>query len=138
MCGGVEAREAEKAFKVYFPSPKAAFPVVLVDGGELGWVRWGKREGESGIGPRGGWAKLETIERGGWDKYRPRPALGLVDRFMEKDGQRTSHWFDVPNGYALRCLVMGEGDDQRVFVVTSRPPEEYAWVHDRWPQLALL
>ena len=41
MCGGVEARDAVKTYKVYFPSPKAAIPVLGAGGEDLGWVRWG-------------------------------------------------------------------------------------------------
>ncbi len=28
MCGGLEAREADKVWKIYFPNPKAAIPVL--------------------------------------------------------------------------------------------------------------
>lgn len=41
---------------------------------------------------------------------------------------RTSHWFDVPEGFALECLVIGEGEQQRVYVVTTAPPAEYEWI----------
>ncbi|NKQ09846.1 hypothetical protein DQ405_004385 [Pseudomonas sp. SST3] len=62
---------------------------------------------------------------------------------MEKEGRpgeknRTSHWFDVPAGYALECLVIGEGEQRRVYVVTTTPPAEYEWIHDRWPLLTVL
>lgn len=48
---------------------------------------------------------------------------------MEKEGQpgdenRLSHWLDVPDGYALECLVLGEGEARRVYVVTTEAPEE--------------
>jgi len=52
---------------------------------------------------------------------------------MEKDAERTSHWFDVEPGFALDCLLIGEGDAQRLYVITTSPPSEYAWIHDRWP-----
>lgn len=133
MCGGIEARDAEKSYKVYFPSPKAAIPVLGEGGEDLGWVRWGRRKGEPGTSPQGGWAKLETIERGGWERYKPQRVLGVVMRYMEKDAERTSHWFDVEPGHALQCLLVGQGDDRRLYVVTSSPPPEYAWIHDRWP-----
>jgi len=63
-----------------------------------------------------------------------------VQRFMEKEGQpgeknRPSHWFDVPEGFALECLVIGEGEQRRAYVVTTEPPAEHAWIHDRWPLL---
>jgi len=43
MCGGVEARDAERSYKVYFPSPKAAIPVMLEGGESVGWVKWGAK-----------------------------------------------------------------------------------------------
>jgi hypothetical protein len=138
MCGGVEAKDKNRAYeavKVYFPNPKAAFPVMLEDGTDLGWVPWGRRKVQAGDGPPGGWAKRETIDRGGWDKYRPQRALGLISRYMEKDAQRVSHWFDMNDAYALECLVIGEADQRRVYVVTAAPPAEYAGIHDRWPVL---
>ncbi|MTZ12799.1 hypothetical protein GNE00_03530 [Pseudomonas sp. JL972] len=54
---------------------------------------------------------------------------------MEKDAERKSHWFDVEPGFALDCLVLGEGEQRRVYVITSSPPEEFAWIHDRWPAM---
>ncbi|CAN7423660.1 hypothetical protein LJR232_002614 [Aquipseudomonas alcaligenes] len=140
MCGGVEAREADKVWKIYFPNPKAAIPVQLDGGSQIDWIGWGRREDQPGIGPQGGWARLSTVQTGGWAKYQPRRAFGLVQRFMEKEGQkgeknRPSHWFDVPEDQALECLVIGEGEDRRVYVVTTDPPEEYSWIHDRWPVL---
>ena len=140
MCGGVEAREAGKTWKIYFPNPKAAIPVLLEGSTQLDWIQWGRRKEEQGNGPQGGWARLSTVQGGGWGKYKPRPGFAMVQRFMEKEGEsggkkRLSHWFDVPNGYALKCLVIGEGEQQRVYVVTTEPPAEYAWIHDRWPML---
>jgi len=57
---------------------------------------------------------------------------------MEKDADRVSHWFDMNPGFALECMVVGEGEDQRVYIVTTSPPEQYAWIHDRWPMIARL
>lgn len=140
MCGGVEAREAEKTWRIYFPNPKVTFPV-LDESGQLDWISRGRRREELGTGPQGGWARSSTIAACGWDKYRPRRGYGLVQRFMEKEGspgekrKRPSHWFDVPAGQALDCLIIGEGDQRRVYVVTTEPPEEFSWIHDRWPVL---
>ena len=142
MCGGVEAREADKVWKIYFPYDKAAFPVMLEDTGQIDWIAWGRREHQPGGGPVGGWAKLDTVQAGGWERFHPRRGFGMVQRFMEKEGSRgdkhrPSHWFDIPEGYALECLVLGEGDARQVYVVTTDPPAEYAWIHDRWPHLVL-
>ncbi len=56
MCGGVEAKDKNRAYelvRVYFPNPKAAFPVILEDGTDLGWVRWGRRKEQPGVGLKG-------------------------------------------------------------------------------------
>lgn len=143
MCGGVEAREADKVWRIYFPNPKAAIPVQIEGSGQLDWIHWGRRKEEPGSPPQGGWARLSTVKAGGWDRYKPRRGFGMVQRFMEKEGQlgdknRPSHWFDVQAGHALECLIIGEGEQQRVYVVTTDPPAEYAWIHDRWPLLTEL
>lgn len=78
MCGGVEAREADKVWKIYFPNPKAAIPVLLEESGQLDWIHWGRRKEELGTGPRGGWARLSTVQSGSWEKYRPRRGFGMV------------------------------------------------------------
>lgn len=62
MCGGIEAREGDKIWKIYFPNPKAAIPVLLEDSDHLDWIH----------GPQCGWARQESIEQGNWAKYHPR------------------------------------------------------------------
>ncbi|WP_313055253.1 hypothetical protein [Pseudomonas lopnurensis] len=57
---------------------------------------------------------MGTVERGGWAKYHPQKAYGLVQRFMEKDGESRSHWFDVEPGFALDCLLLGDGDQRQI------------------------
>lgn len=139
MCGGIEAKDKNRAYepvRVYFPNPKAAFPVMLEDGTDLGWLPWGRRREQRGGGPQGGWARRESVENGSWEKYRPLRAFGLISRYMEKDADRVSHWFDVEDGQALDCVVIGEPGDQRVYVVTSSSPPQFSAIHDRWPLIA--
>jgi putative SOS response-associated peptidase YedK len=135
MCGGVEFRDGEGRRRVYFPQPGAALPVRRRDG-SLSLVPWGRRENENIDLPRGGWARLESIRAGKWRRYRPRPVLIAVERFMEKDRSGRSHWYAVPPGYSIQGLLAHDGDEQRVYVVTTAPPgSEAAAVHDRWPRL---
>ncbi len=54
---------------------------------------------------------------------------------MEKDAEKVPHWIEVPQGKSIEALVVKHNDEQRVFVVTEDTPEEFAWVHDRWPRL---
>jgi len=139
MCGGVEisgqyTRTGEQ-LKIYFPNPRAALPVLGSEGGEVLWVPWGRRREQAGKGPAGGWARLSSIEEGKWEKYGPTRVHIPVQRFMEKDGEKVSHWFDLKPGQAIEGLVIGAGEEQKVYVITTEAPEEQAWVHNRWPLL---
>jgi hypothetical protein len=99
MCGGVEisgryTRTGEQ-LKIYFPNPRAALPVLAGESQEVLWVPWGRRREQPGKGPAGGWARLSSIEEGKWEKYGPTRVHILATRFMEKDGSKVSHWFDL-------------------------------------------
>ena len=136
MCGGVRYTDkGGKEWKIYFPSPKAALPV-LRKNGEIEWVTWGKRkeEPERFFAP-GGWARLDSVQAGKWQRFHPRPVLLPVQSFMEKDHERQSHWIDVPAGQLMQGLLATHEDQARVYVVTTDTPAEYHWIHDRWPRL---
>lgn len=55
---------------------------------------------------------------------------------MEKDDEKVSHWFDLKDDQVIEGLVIGEGEEQRVYVITTSPPAEHEWVHDRWPLIS--
>lgn len=52
---------------------------------------------------------------------------------MEKDQGRVSHWFDLETGQTIEGLVIDDGDQQIVYVITTEPPVGLGLVHDRWP-----
>ena len=113
MCGGVEisgryTRTGEQ-LRIYFPNPKAALPVLGSDG-EVVWVPWGRRREQAGKGPAGGWARLSSIDEGKWGKYGPTRVRIPASRFMEKDEEKVSHWFDLQDGQAIEGLVVGDGE----------------------------
>lgn len=137
MCGGVEisgqfTRTGEQ-LKIYFPNPKAALPVLSSDCEDVVWVPWGRRREQAGKGPAGDWARLSSIEEGRWKKYGPTRVRIPAERFMEKDEQKVSHWFDLEPDQSIEGLVIGEGDQQRIYVITTEAPTGKEWVHDRWP-----
>jgi putative SOS response-associated peptidase YedK len=35
----------------------------------------------------------------------------------------------------MQGLIAERDSQQRVYVVTERPPTDYAWIHDRFPRL---
>ena len=55
---------------------------------------------------------------------------------MEKDDEKVSHWFDLAKGEVIEGLVIGEGEQQKVYVITTKPPEGLECVHDRWPLIS--
>lgn len=54
---------------------------------------------------------------------------------MEKDREKVSHWFELGSDQVIEGLVIGTGEEQKVYVITTEAPKEQAWVHDRWPLL---
>lgn len=136
MCGGVKYKDkGGKEWKVYFPNPKAALPVIKKDG-EIEWVTWGRREEESDIRfAMGGWARLTSIKDGKWERYNPIPVKIPVQSFMEKDEARQSHWIDLTPSQALQGLISVIDNQKRAYVVTTETPPEYSFIHDRWPRI---
>ena len=133
MCGGVEYSHHGEFIKAFFPNPKAALPV-KTRAGSLSLIPWGRRDVQAGKLPKGGWARLESIHKGVWDKYRPIPVKIVVERFMEKDNQGTSHWFDLDKNSFIQGLLVKSENEQRVYVVTVSPDDKQA-IHDRWPRI---
>ena len=133
MCGGVLYTYEGKDYRVYFPNPGALLPVRMKDGG-VSLLPWGRRKEQAGQLPMGGWARLDSINAGKWDRYFPTPTKIMVDQFMEKDIEGRSHWFLVTPGQWIQGLVAREHDEQRVYVVTIAPEFDDA-VHDRWPRI---
>ena len=135
MCSGVKYSESSgKDWKVYFPNPKAALPVAKNDG-SVEWVKWGRRREEQAPFVQGGWARSDSIELGKWERYSPLFVQLAVHSFMEKDAEKVSHWIDVPQGQAIEALIVEFNEEKRIYVVTEDTPDEYSWVHDRWPKL---
>ncbi len=133
MCGGVYYAHNGQDVRVYFPNPQATLPV-RAKSGRVDVLPWGRRKEQAGALPLGGWARLEAIYAGRWDKWFPRPVKVIVKSFMEKDITGQSHWYDVTKGQWLQGLIARNGHEQRLYIVTVTPEHEDA-VHDRWPRI---
>lgn len=133
MCGGIQYTHDNKEQVFYFPNPHAKLPVLKRNGG-VAFLTWGRRQNEAGTLPLGGWARLESIQQGKWDKYFPRAVKIPVKRFMEKDHQETSHWFEVTRGQYIQGLIARYATECRVYIVTIVPQRHNA-IHERWPRL---
>ena len=133
MCGGVYYTHNGQDIRVYFPNPKAMLPV-RTKHGAIQLLPWGRRSEQAGRLPRGGWARLDSIYSGRWERWFPVPVKIPVKSFMEKDIESHSHWYDLTKGKWLQGLVARDQYEQRVYVVTIEPEMEDA-VHNRWPRV---
>jgi hypothetical protein len=83
MCGGAYFQHGDETRRMFFPNPQAVLPVLKKDGSQI-LIPWGRRQDQLGRLPLGGWAKLESIYGGVWEKYFARPVKIPVLAFMEK------------------------------------------------------
>ncbi len=133
MCGGVYYIHNDQECRIYFPNPTATLPVKVKTGGcEL--IPWGRRQIQQGKLPLGGWARLDSVYAGRWDRWQPRPVKLSISSFMEKDIEGNSNWFDITSGKWIQGLVARTGNERRVYLVTVLPEMEDAAYH-RWPRI---
>jgi len=133
MCDGVEYRHEGNRINIYFPNPEALLPIRTRKGKTI-LIPWGRRQKQTGSLPVGGWARLESIKKGLWDQWFPKPVKIILDRFMEKDIENNSHWFELTKGQCVQGLLARSDLETRVYVVTIAPEMPDA-MHDRWPKI---
>lgn len=134
MCGGVHFEHKGEIFKSFFPNPKAQLPLLMRDG-EITLMGWGRRKRQEGSLPVTGWARLDSIYAGRWDKYFPKPVRIPVLRYMEKDFEGRNKWYDLLPSSCIQGLVAKEGNERRVYVVTVEPDLAEQDYHDRAPRI---
>jgi hypothetical protein len=137
MCGAAYFEHKGEVLRQYFPNPKAVLPVLKSDGGII-LMPWGRRQQQVGNLPLGGWARLDSIYGGRWDKYFPKPIKMPVLSFMEKDFEGQSHWYDLNKGQFIQGLLARNNNEKRIYVVTIEPEIEDAQIHNRWPRVVQL
>lgn len=133
MCGGVYYTYNNQDIRVYFPNPKAVLPV-KTHSGIIEILPWGRRKDQNGLLPLGGWARLDSIYTGRWDRWFPIPVKIPVKSFMEKDIEGHGHWYDLTRGQWIQGLIARNRYEQRVYVVTISPEMADA-SHERWPRI---
>jgi hypothetical protein len=133
MCGGVEYKHDGQSHRVYFPYPDAQLPVRKRDG-SIELVGWGRRKEQPGQLPPSGWARLESVLAHKWDRWNPQPVKIIVDRFMEKDQSKNSHWFNLQQDEFIQGLLATRDEEQRLYVVTIEPPADRD-AFRRWPRV---
>jgi hypothetical protein len=133
MCGGALYLHGGRDTRVYFPNPRAVLPA-RTRVGEITLLPWGRRRQQLGKLPLGGWARLESIYGGRWDRWFPIPVKLPIHSFMEKDIEGRECWYSLSGGQWIQGLVARSGHEQRLYVVTVEPELEDA-IHDRWPRI---
>jgi len=118
---------------VYFANPKALLPVRMANG-QIKRIAWGRRQVQVGELPLGGWAALTAIYQGKWNSYQPKPIQLPILKFMEKDFEGNTHWYDVVSGLWIQGLMARESNESRIYIVTITP-ESHTTYHNRWPRI---
>jgi len=133
MCSGVYYSFNGEEMRFYFQNPKALLPVKMQSGGTRLFI-WGRRTEQHGNLPLGGWARLDGIYAGRWDRWFPIPVKVPVSSFMEKDLEGHNRWYDLTKGQWIQGLIARHQHEQRIYVVTVEPELSDA-IHDRWPRI---
>ena len=133
MSSGVLFDFEEGDRRIYFHNPTATLPIITKTNNVI-LMPWGRRKQQQGALPLGGWARLEMIYKGQWDRWQPQPVKIPVKSFMEKSHDGSNHWFDLIKGQYLQGLVANNKYERRVYVVTIEPEQENAWYY-RWPRI---
>lgn len=133
MCGGVYYTYHNNDTRVYFQNPKGMLPAKTRKG-ECILLPWGRRQNQQGKLPIGGWARLDSIYAGRWDRFFPKPAKLCIKSFMEKDIEGHSHWFDLTAGQYIQGLIARDGTERRIYIVTITP-EMSEDTYERWPKI---
>ncbi|GIS41384.1 MAG: hypothetical protein Ct9H90mP13_12300 [Pseudomonadota bacterium] len=111
MCGGASYTYNGEHMRVYFPNPKAKLPVIKKES-DTKLILWGRRKGQSGRLPLGGWARLDSFMLEFGTEGFPKPVKIPVQSFMEKDHKGKSHWFDLVKGQWIQGLFAIEKQDR--------------------------
>lgn len=129
MCGGMKYRYTDPETgevserKVYFPRPQALIPIIDENGERL--VQWGRREREDleFDVPQTGWARLESLEKDYWRRFKPTNVIIPALEFCEKpEGFPRSVWYPAMRpGTFLRGLKLDQQGKAFVYVVTQQP-----------------
>lgn len=125
-----------KMYTIYFSHAKAVLPVKLKSG-QIKLVAWGCREQDNSEMPLGGWARSSQLKNGEntkWNMYLPRSVKIPVEKFMEKNFEGKSCWYEVTKGKYIQGLLARHNEEYRIYIVTI-DPEDLMNCHYRWPHI---
>lgn len=130
MCSGIELNGEMHLWR----DAEVKLPVLNKDG-SISWLRWGERHGVKSAFVQGPCARLDSIQLGKWQRFKPVPVKIPIDRYMERDNKGAPYWVKVQAGQYLQGLVATVNDEQRVYVVTIEAPKQFRHVSERWPRI---
>lgn len=133
MCNCICYSHGGRTVRIRFSDPTAVLPVKS-RAGAVTLLPWGRRQIQKGALPLGGWARLDAIHAGHWDRWFPVPVKLAVDGFAERDIEDRYHWYELTRGQWVQGLVARDHHERRVYVVTVIPELEDA-IHERWPRI---
>jgi hypothetical protein len=137
MCRAVHYVHHGRERRVSFTDAAARLPVRTRTGGTR-LVAWGRRRHQEGTLPLGGWARIEAVTAGRWDRWFPRPVQIPLLGFTEQDLEGRERSYELVRGQCLQgLLVCDDNRLLRVYVVTVEPEVEDA-IHLRWPRVMRL
>ena len=120
-------------------------PAIRLTSGAVAFYPWGTRgptyyAGDNTPGwaikfPVGGWAPLDGIRAGEWQRFEPRPVRILVTRFLQVGAFQVPRYFALLRGEFVQGLLATLSNDTRVYVVTVPEPAEYADEQWYWPRI---
>lgn len=126
----------QRTYTVFYNQANAMLPIQFKNG-EIKLVTWGRREKENSEMPLGGWARLTSIKNeknNKWNMYLPKGVRIPIDKFMEKDFEGNSCWYEVTKGKCIQGLLAKHDSEYRLYIVTI-DPEDLMNSHYRWPNI---
>lgn len=134
MCHAVHYLHRGQEYRVVFTDTAARLPVKTCSGGTR-LVAWGRRQRQAGRLPLGGWARIEAVTGGRWDRWFPKPVQIPLCGFVEKDREGRDHSYELVRGQCLQgLLACDENRLLRVYIVVIEPDVEDLH-HLRWPRV---
>ena len=131
MCIAICYSLAERVVITHFTDRNAKIP--LVGQANLDhFLPWGRRLEDSGQLPLGGVLSMDKKQQGLYDQYFPKPVKIQVHKFMEQNIEAHCRWFEIPHGQYLQGLLLRDGQEQRIYVVTFTPDKPHL-PFQRWP-----
>lgn len=110
MCGGLifKTNKNEQFITAYFPRP---YTKIYGVNRELKIIEayWGKRdeiEFKDINMPKTGWARIESLEKGFWNKFEYTKVLIPAYKYMEKDKTGHSHWFMLNENEFIEAILI--------------------------------